>query len=121
MNNEQLKPDALSAKSYAFAIRIVRLSQYLQSEKKEYVLSKQILKSGTAVGALIREAAYAQSKPDFISKMSIALKEVNETKYWLNISKDTDYLEVKLFDSLLTDCKQLLKLLISTINTSKGI
>ena len=77
-NNSPLK-----SKSYAFAIRIVKLSQFLQTEKKEYVLSKQNLRSGTAIGALVREAEFGQSKADFISKLSISLKEANETEYWL--------------------------------------
>lgn len=84
----------LKNKSYVFAIRVVNLSQHLQSDRKEFVLSKQILRSGIAVGALIREAEFAQSKPDFSHKMNIALKEANETEYWLNILKDTDYLEI---------------------------
>jgi four helix bundle protein len=120
VNNEQSKPDALSDKSYAFAIWVLGY-QHLQTKKKKYVLSRQILKSGTAIRALIREAAYAQGKLDFINKMSIALKETNETEYWLNILKDTDYLEEKPFGSLFADCKGLLRLLISTTETSKGI
>jgi four helix bundle protein len=99
-----VKESILNTKSYSFAIRVVKHSQYLQTEKKEFVLSKQILKSGTAIGALIREAEYGQSKIDFIHKMSISLKEANETAYWINILKDTDYIEEKLFMSLLTDC-----------------
>lgn len=115
-----MKENVLKAKSYVFAIRIVKLSQYLQTEKKEFVLSKQILRSGTAVGALIREAEYGQSKTDFIHKLSISLKEANETEYWINILKDTNYIDIKLFESLLNDCKQLLKLLITSIKTAKG-
>ena len=110
----------LKIKSYAFAIRIVKLSQYLQNDKKEFVLSKQILRSGTAVGALIREAEYGQSKIDFIHKMSIALKEANETEYWINLLRDTGYIENKLSDSLEVDCKELLKLLIASIKTAKN-
>ena len=87
MSNSPLKD-----KSYAFAIRIVKLSQFLQREKKEYVLSKQNLRSGTAIGALIREAEFGQSKADFISKLSIALKEANETDFWLSLLKDTGYI-----------------------------
>lgn len=102
-----------------FAIRIVKLSQYLQQEKREFVLAKQILRCGTSIGALIREAEYGQSKADFIHKLNIALKEANETEYWINILKDTDYIEVKLYESLLSDCKELLRLLISSIKTSK--
>lgn len=85
----------LKDKSYQFAIRIVKLSQNLHSEKKEFGLSKQILRCGTAIGALVREAEFAQSKPDFVHKMNIALKEANETAYWLSLLKDTDYLETK--------------------------
>lgn len=114
-----MKESILKEKSYAFAIRIVKLSQFLQSEKKEFVLSKQILRSGTAIGALIREAEYGQSKTDFVHKLSIGLKEANETEYWLSILKDTDYIEDKLFVSLLNDCKEILRLLIASIKTAK--
>ena len=113
------KEDALKTKSYAFAITIVKLSQYLQQERKEFVLSKQILKSGTAIGALIREAEYGQSKADFVNKLSISLKEANETKYWLHLLNDTGYIDDKLCNSLVNDCKELLRLLISSIKTSK--
>ena len=110
----------LKIKSYQFAIRIVRLSQFLQTEKKEFVLSKQVLRSGTAVGALIREAEFGQSRPDFINKMSISLKEANETEYWLSLLKDTDYLDYKLYDSLQVDSKELIAMLVSTVKTSKS-
>lgn len=113
--------NALNDKSYAFAIRVVRMTQFLQNEKREFVLSKQLLRSGTAIAALIREAQYAQSKADFINKMSIALKEANETGYWINLLYDTDYLDSKSFESIQQDCKELLKLLISTVKTSKKI
>lgn len=109
----------LKDKSYLFAIRIVKLSQNLHTEKKEFVLSRQILRSGTAIGALIREAEFAQSKPDFLHKMNIALKEANETAYWLSLLKDTDYLETKMFDSLHSDCKEMIAMLVSTVKTSK--
>ncbi|NLB49724.1 MAG: four helix bundle protein [Erysipelotrichia bacterium] len=109
----------LKDKSYLFAIRIVKLSQYLQTEKKEFVLSKQILRSGTAVGALIREAEFGQSKRDFINKMSISLKEANETEYWILILKDTDYIEQILFESLYSDCKELIAMFVSSIKTAK--
>lgn len=88
-----MRENILKMKSYEFAIRIVKLSQYLQMERKEFVLSKQILRSGTAVGALIREAEYGQSRTDFIHKLTISLKEANETEYWINILKDTDYID----------------------------
>lgn len=91
----------------------------MRDEKKEYVLSKQLLRSGTAVGALIREAEFGQSLADFRSKMSIALKEANETDYWLNLLKDTGYLSEKMFQSISEDCIELIKMLISTVKTTK--
>lgn len=109
----------LRSKSYDFGVRIVRLSQFLVSEHKEYVLSRQILRSGTAVGALIREAQFGISKPDFRNKMSIALKEANETEYWLSILRDTDYINEKMFRSLSVDCVELIKMLIATVKTSQ--
>ncbi len=109
----------LKDKSYGFAIRIVKLYQFLCSEKKEFVLSKQLLRSGTAVGALVREAEFGQSKADFISKMSIALKEANETQYWIELLKDTGYLNEKMFQSIVDDCTELLKLLVATVKTAK--
>lgn len=83
----------LKDKSYSFAVRIVKLVQWIQKEQNEYILSKQILKSGTAVGALVCEVEFAQSKLDYISKLNIALKEANETCFWLNLLKDTNYIE----------------------------
>jgi len=111
----------LKEKSYKFAVRIVKLSQYLQREKKEYVLSKQILESGTAIGALIREAEFGQSRADFAHKMSIALKEANETDYWLCLMKDADYIDKKMHESMQTDCQELTAMLISTVKTSKRV
>ena len=106
-------------KSYAFAIRIVRLSQFLQREKKEYILSKQILRCGTSIGALIREAEFGQSRADFINKMSIALKEANETHYWLSLLKDTGYIDEKMYCSMSDDCLELVKLLVATVKTTQ--
>jgi four helix bundle protein len=116
---ENKKESVLKNKSYLFALRIVRLARYLQSEKKEFILDKQIIKSGTAIGALVREAEFAQSNADYINKFSIALKEANETDYWLALLKDTDYIDAKLYDSLAFDCKELISLLVSTIKTLK--
>ena len=116
---EKKKESILKSKSYKFAIRIVRLSQYLQYEKKEFVLNKQVLRSGTAVGAIIREAEFAQSPADYINKFSIALKEANETDYWLSLLNDTEFIETKLFESLSKDCKELISILVSTIKTLK--
>lgn len=111
----------LREKSYAFAIRIVKLNQYLYlcDQKKEYILSKQLLRSGTAIGALIREAEFGQSRADFRNKMSIALKEANETVYWLNLLKDTDYLTEKMFQSMSEDGLELVKMLVATVKTTK--
>jgi len=114
-----MEGNPLKEKSYQFAIRIVRLSQYLQHDKKEFVLSKQVLSSGTAVGALIREAEFGQSKADFINKMSISLKEANETEYWLSLLKDTDYIGTNQYESLYSECKELIAMLVSTVKTSK--
>jgi len=114
-----VKESVLKNKSYEFAIRIVKLSQYLQSEKREFVLSKQILRSGTAIGALVREAQFGQSKADFVNKMSVALKEANETDYWLYLLKDTKFINGRLFTSLETDCSELIAILVSTVKTSK--
>ncbi|NPA44461.1 MAG: four helix bundle protein [Chlorobi bacterium] len=115
-----MKENILKDKSYLFSVRIVNLSQFLVKEKKEFVLSKQILRSGTSVGANIREAEYGQSKADFIHKLSISLKEANETEYWLDLLFDTNYLEDKLYNSLKNDIKELLRLLISIIKKSKS-
>lgn len=99
----------------------MRLNQFLIKDYKEYVLSKQILRSGTAIGALIREAEYGQSKADFRHKMSIALKEASETEYWLNLLKDTDYINEKMFLSLSNDCIELIKLLVATVKTTQPV
>lgn len=109
----------LKNKSYDFAIRIVKLNQYLIKEKKEFVLSKQVLRSGTGIGALVREVEFGQSRADFTSKMSIALKEANETDYWLLLLKDTKYLIEKEYNSLKSDIDELIKLLITSVKTSK--
>ncbi|MDR7129764.1 four helix bundle protein [Algoriphagus sp. 4150] len=114
------KESILRNKSYAFAIQTVRLCQVLQSDKKEFVLSKQLLRSGTAIGALIREAEFGQSRPDFIHKMSISLKEANETDYWLDLLKDTDYISEESFGKLSQPCKELIAMLVATIKTMKG-
>ncbi len=110
----------LKDKSYVFAIKIVKLSQQLQGNQKEFVISKQIIRSGTAVGALLREAEFAQSNADFIHKMHISLKEANETEYWLCILHDTDYLDKNEFESLRKDCMELISMLVSSIKTMKA-
>lgn len=109
----------IKTKSLDFAIRIVKLYQHLVETNKEYVLSKQILKSGTSIGANIREATGAQSKDDFIAKMHIALKEVYETEYWLELLYKTDFLSEKEFESIFSDCRELTKILASIVKTTK--
>lgn len=108
----------LKLKSYSFALRVVKAHKFL-NEHKEFTLSKQFLRSGTAIGALIREAEFAQSNADFISKMSIALKEANETAYWISILKDSEYFEERIYLSMNNDCTELIKMLISSIKTAK--
>ena len=108
----------LKDKSYDFAIRTVNLNRYLREEKREYVLSKQVLRCGTAIGALIREAEFGQSRADFRSKMYIALKEANETDYWLNLLKDTSLIGEKEFESMSGDCSQLIRMLVATVKTT---
>ncbi len=115
-----MKNNVLKEKSFAFAIRIVNLHKYLVNEKKEFVQSKQLLRSGTAIGALVREAEQGESKADFIHKLAIALKEANETEYWLELLHQTEYLDSKAFESIHKDNVELLKLLTSIIKTSKG-
>ena len=109
----------LKDKSFKFAIRIVKLYNYLCSDKKEFVMSKQTLRSGTAIGALYREAEFAESKADFIHKLTIALKECNETIYWLELLNETNYLSNKQFEDLNNDAIDLIKLLTSIIKSSK--
>ena len=113
------KKNVIKDKSFAFALRIVKAYKYLVKEKNEFVLSKQLLRCGTAIGALVREAEYAQSLPDFINKMSVALKEANETEYWIMLLKESEYIDYEVYSSVISDCQELLRLLISTINTSK--
>ncbi len=107
-------------KSFQLAIRVVNLYKYLCESKKEFTLSKQLLRSGTSVGANINESQDAQSKNDFISKLSISLKEARETKYWIELLKETEYLTNKEADSILKDLTEIIKLLVSIIKTTKN-
>jgi len=111
----------VASKSYFFALRVVAIYKLLVEERKEYVLSKQLLRSGTAIGALIREAQHAQSRADFAHKMNVALKEANETAYWISLLNDTGYLSVEIFSTLSNDCDELLRLLVKIVKTTKGI
>lgn len=112
--------NVVMTKSYAFALRIIKAYKFLNKEQREFVLSKQLLRSGTAIGALIKEAEHAQSKADFINKMSIALKEANETEYWLMLLQDSGYIDEKTFASIISDCKELIRLLISIVKSSRN-
>ena len=113
------KAGVLRSKSLQFAVRVVNLSKYLNQEKKEYTLSKQILKSGTSIGANLAESATAFSKKDFLSKIYIALKECSETQYWLELLYRTDYLTEEMYHSMQQDCEELRKMLSSTTKTIK--
>lgn len=111
--------NAVREKSFLFAVRIVNLHKYLATEKREFVLSKQVLRSGTAIGALVREAEQAESKPDFVHKMAIALKEANETAYWLELLHETKFLDAAAFLSIQPDIVEILKRLTSIITSTK--
>ncbi|MBP5219801.1 MAG: four helix bundle protein [Bacteroidaceae bacterium] len=114
-----MSDNIIKDKSFAFALRIIRMYQYLREQKSEFVLSKQVLRSGTSIGANVREAEHAQSDADFIHKMNIALKEANETEYWLELLFQSDYIEESQYDSIIADCRELNKLLISIVKTMK--
>ena len=111
--------NVLVDKSFQFAIRTVKLYKYLCEDKKEFILSKQLLRAGTSIGANINESQDAQSKNDFVSKLSISLKEGRESKYWLELLKETDYLTNKEAESILNDLEEVIKLLVSIIKTTK--
>ena len=113
------KENVVMSKSYTFALRIIKMYKYLVAEKKEYVLSKQLLRSGTAIGALIKESEHAQSKADFLNKMNVALKEANETEYWIELLRDSEYLLATESLSILEDSTELIRLLISIVKTTK--
>ncbi len=115
-----MKGNAIQLKSKAFAIRVVRLYQYLCETKHEYVLSKQLLRSGTSIGANAREAEVSMSKPEFLQKLNICLKEANESAYWIELLHETDYISATEFESIYADCIELKKLLISIIKGTKN-
>ena len=119
MNNDKIDSPLL-IKSKSFALQIINLYKKLTNEKKEFVLSKQVLKSASSIGAMIREAQFAQSKPDFISKLSIGLKESNETLYWLELLVESNFIEKNDFDLLYEENTSILKMLVSSINTLKS-
>jgi four helix bundle protein len=113
------KGNIVVEKSYSFALRIVAIYQFLQNQKKEFVLSKQLLRSGTSIGSNVEEAVGAYSKPDFASKMSIAYKEARETHYWLRLLRDSGFISNDEAEKMLIGCDELLKILGTIIKTSK--
>jgi four helix bundle protein len=115
-----MKENIVKNKSFKFSIRIVKLYQYLCEQKKEFVLSKQLLRSGTSVGAMVREAEHAESKLDFKHKMAVAQKEINETIYWLELLNATDYLTNEQFESVNVDAIEIIKLITTIIKTTKS-
>ncbi|MDD6276671.1 MAG: four helix bundle protein [Clostridia bacterium] len=115
-----MKENILIDKSIDFAARIIKLCKYLEETKKEHIISKQLIRSGTSIGANINEAQYGNSKADFISKLHISLKETAETEYWLRLLFKSEYVEEKMFDSIISDCIELKKLLIASLNTAKS-
>ena len=122
MDNKEInsKENPLKEKSYKFALRIVKLYKFLAYEKKEFVLSKQVMRSGTSIGANVTEGNQAQSTADFIHKLSIALKEAFETEYWLCLLRDAEFVTEKQAESLIADCNELQKILTASIKTSKS-
>ncbi|MCY7362058.1 MAG: four helix bundle protein [Ignavibacteria bacterium] len=114
-----MKENVVKDKSFKFAVRIVRLYQYLCEEKREYVLSKQILRSGTSIGANVEEADGGISKADFSNKILLAYKEATETHYWIRLLKETDYMDKKMYNSLIEDSNEICKLLFSILKTSR--
>ena len=116
-----MKENIIKNKSYAFALRIVKMYKVLSGTQREFVLSKQVLRSGTAIGAQVSESENAQSKADFINKLNIALKEANETQYWLRLLFESEYLDEKFFHSMITDCNEFVALLVVIIKSSKKL
>ena len=116
----EMKDNVVKRKSFAFAVRIVRLYQYLCEQKREFVLSKQLLRSGTSVGAMVREAEHAETKNDFKHKMGIAQKEINETIYWLELLKETDYLTEEQFENINKEAIEIIKLVTAILKSAKS-
>ena len=111
--------NSIKEKSFCFAVRIVKLCSYLRKTKQEFVMSKQLLRCGTSVGANVAESQHAQSRADFISKLNIALKEATETDYWLRLLYETNYLTQAQFSSLIADCNEVESLLVAIVKSSK--
>ena len=115
-----MKENALSDKSKKFALRIIKLYKYLNENKREHILSKQLLRSGTSIGANLKEAAFAQSRADFQAKLFIAQKECAETEYWLELLHESEYINKSEFDSIYEDCQELMRLLVASTKTIQG-
>ena len=126
MNTQNLKMmktqevNIVVQKSYLFAVRCVNLYKYLCKEKQDYIIGKQLLRSGTSVGANVKEAIRGFTKADFTAKMSIALKETSESEYWIELLRDTDYITEQQADSMLTDCVELIKIIMTIVKTAQG-
>ena len=118
-NDLDMEENIIVHKSYQFALHIIKLYSFLCKEKQEYVMSKQLLRSGTAIGALVSESKFAQSKSDFINKMYIALKEANETKYWINLLHDSGFIPPKSFDFMIPLINEIISILVTIVKTSK--
>lgn len=114
-----MKENIIKTKSYAFALRVIKLYKFLSIEKKEYILSKQILRSATSIGANVEEADAGQSKRDFIAKLQISLKESKETHYWLRLLRDSDFIDENESESLITDCNEIIYILTSILKSAK--
>ncbi|MBE6648626.1 MAG: four helix bundle protein [Ruminococcaceae bacterium] len=111
--------NAIADKSKIFALRIIRLYKYLRNEKNEYVLSRQILRSGTSIGANVKEAVRGQTKPDFYAKLNVALKEASETEYWLELLHESEFISHEAYESIYLDCQEIIKILVSITKTQK--
>jgi len=120
LNWRKMSYNAVLDKSKAFAVNIIKLYQYLCEQKKEYTLSKQVLRCGTSIGANVREAQRAQSKKDFTAKMNIASKEASETEYWLELIHETGYINTAEFQSLYSDCEEVIRLLVAIVKKSQN-
>ena len=119
LNTFVMKENIIVQKSYQFALHSIKLYSFLCKEKQEYVMSKQLLRSGTAIGALVSESKFAQSKADFTNKMYIALKEANETKYWINLLHDSEFIPEKTFAFIIPKIEDIISILVTIIKTSK--
>jgi four helix bundle protein len=115
-----MKKNVIVDKSQAFAIRTIKLYKFLSEEKREFIISKQLLRSGTSIGANVKEGVRAGSKNDFTNKMNISLKEASETEYWLNLLHETNFLTNRQFDSIMSDCNELIKILTAIVKSARN-